>query len=243
MVKKILYLLIAVVIGAFIYLRSLNYAYVQKEVDLMRLGFKEGNYEDYLAYTSPYFRENYRVARMNFEVSVYEIICVEDGRAKVQVALFVSKLNEQKFRISEDLYDQNDKTNLTVTEDDVLVYSHLEEMKLKDTFLSQSYGYRKYGGYYYLFYPEKAGEYTYIFYDYDGEPFLELTITHEKVFENLTFEDVYPLLNSEWKSGFDDYQKLALVQGSVHRIMLIYGIVVILFGLFLFRKSIFKRKT
>ena len=181
MVKKLVYLLVASIIGSFLYLRSLNHAYLVKEIELMKEAFSAGTFGDYLGYTSPYFRERLEIEDADFRISVYEVLAAEDGRAKTGVAVFVSHLNEERFRISEDFGDQNDRTDLAVASDR-LIYSHLEEMKLRGDFISQSYGYRKYGGYYYLFYPDEEAEYHCELSDYEGNVFSEFSFNFEASF-------------------------------------------------------------
>ncbi len=243
MFKKILYLLIAFIIGAFVYLRSMNYAYLVKEIELMKEAFNESNYSEYLRFTNPYFRKKYEIINSDYQIHVFEIISEEKKTAIIGNVVFVSNLNKNLFQLSEDLYDENDQTNLTVTSD-VLVYSHLDELKLKDKFISQSYGYRKYQGYYYLFFPEKEAEYIFTLYDYKGEIFSEFTLNYKEVFkQGLTLEEVATSLSEEWVAGFSTKEKVKLLNPALHRNMLIYGIFVILFGIFLFRKSIFKRKN
>lgn len=242
MVKKLVYLLVASIIGSFLYLRSLNHAYLVKEIELMKEAFSAGTFGDYLGYTSPYFRERLEIEDADFRISVYEVLAAEDGRAKTGVAVFVSHLNEERFRISEDFGDQNDRTDLAVASDR-LIYSHLEEMKLRGDFISQSYGYRKYGGYYYLFYPDEEAEYHCELSDYEGNVFSEFSFNFEASFpKHAALEELDGVLGSDWERGFDQGRKLSLVRPFANRIMLAYGTIVIAFGIFLFRKSIFKRK-
>ena len=243
MLKKILYLLIAIIIGAFVYLRSMNYAYLVKEIELMRGAFTKDNYHEYLRYTNPYFRKKHEIIKADFQIHVFEIIGEENKKAFIADVVFVSNLNEDLFKISEDLYDEADQTNLTVASD-VLVYSHIDYLKLKDQYISQSYGYHKYQGYYYLFFPEKEAEYTFTLYDYEGEIFSEFTLKHEDVFnQGVTLEEAATKLGDDWVPGYTTNQKIKIINPIIHRNMLIYGILVILFGLFLFRKSFLKKRN
>jgi hypothetical protein len=221
----------------------MNYALEAKQIEFLKQSFSESDYQNYLAYSTPFFRKKEIIQEDDFQIQVYEIIGEENGTAFSAYAVFVNRLNLEKFTISEDLFDQNDLTNLTV-ETDVLVYSHIDEMKLKDNFISITKGYREYKGYYYIFVPEEEREYLFTLYDYEGMKFSDFKINYNFSFEsNLGLNDLDDELEQDWLKGYTGDEKINLVLGRVHRDMLIYGIFIVLFGLFLFRKTIFRKRT
>jgi len=256
--KKIIFIIFAFAIGSIVYLFSMNVYLQKQQIELLQTAFEESDYNSYLSYNVPYYSSDkvFYEKTEDYQINVYSFVGEENQTSFLGYIIFINELNLEKFTISSVYDDPLDQTNMTVENPlEEEVYNHRED-KAEEEDISLTYGYSNYQGYYFIYIPRVMsddnsyiplddGTYSINLFDYEGNPYANFDINYQINFDyTKSIEELreYFTSNEGFQAGYSNEAKLDFIKGDVNKNMIIYGVVVLLLGLFIFRKSFLKQK-